>query len=51
MRKCQEEKWDLEEVFGQALDPEEVWDWATLIHSAEIFRGFPEDGGQECMVQ
>ena len=41
----------MEEVFGLALDLEEVWEWATLIHSAEIFRGFPEGGGQECMVQ
>ena len=41
----------MEEVFGLALDPEEVWEWATLIHTAGISRGFPEGGGQECMVQ
>jgi hypothetical protein len=41
----------LEEVFGLALDPEEAWEWATLIHSAEISRGFPDGGGRECMEQ
>jgi hypothetical protein len=41
----------LEEVFGRVLDPGEVWEWATLINSAGISRGFPEGGGQGCMVQ
>jgi len=41
----------LEEVFGLALDLEEVWEWAILIHSAGIFRGFQEGGGEECMDQ
>ncbi len=41
----------MEEVFGQALDPEEVWEGATLIHSAVISRGSPEGGGQEYMDQ
>jgi len=39
----------LEEVFGLASDPEEAWEWATHIHSAGTFRGFPDGGGQECM--
>ena len=51
-KKCREEEvQDLEEVLGLALDPEEVWEWATLIHSAGISRGSPEGGGQECMDQ
>jgi len=41
----------LEEVFGLVLDSGEVWEWATLIHSAGISHGFPEGGGQGCMVQ
>jgi hypothetical protein len=41
----------LEEVFGLVLDPEEVWEWATRIHSAGISRGFPDGGGLECTVQ
>ncbi len=51
MKWQEEEEEDLEEVFGQVLDPEEVWEWATLIHSAGISRGSPEGGGQECMDQ
>ncbi|RCV64695.1 hypothetical protein C5S53_07520 [Methanophagales archaeon] len=50
MKKWQEEE-DLEEFFRLALDPEEVWEWATLIHSAGISRGFPEGGGPERMGQ
>ncbi|RLG32605.1 hypothetical protein DRN97_06955 [Methanosarcinales archaeon] len=48
IKKWQEEQ-DWEEVFGLPLDPEEVWEWATLIHSAGTSRGFPDGGGQECI--
>lgn len=49
MIKCREEEdWDLEEVWGLALDLVEEWEWAIHIHSAGTSHGSQDGGGPGC---